>query len=71
MILAVTSAMLHPVHYLRILSEWIGPQNVLLKRSLYHLSNTYIYIYIYIYTGCPKKVETRFNFLAIEDKHAV
>ena len=23
------------------------------------------------YTGCPKKVETRFNFLAIEDKHAV
>ena len=24
-----------------------------------------------LYTGCPKKVETRFNFLAIEDKHAV
>ena len=23
------------------------------------------------YTGCPKNVETRFNFLAIEDKHAV
>ena len=21
------------------------------------------------YTGCPKKVETRFNFLVIEDKH--
>ena len=23
------------------------------------------------YTGCPKKAETRFNILAIEDKHAV
>ena len=27
--------------------------------------------YMNLYTGCPKKVETRFNFLAIEDKHAV
>ena len=23
------------------------------------------------YTGCPKKVETHFNFLAIDDKHEV
>ena len=30
-----------------------------------------LYIYVYIYTGCPKKVETRFHFLDIEDKHAV
>ena len=24
-----------------------------------------------VYTGCPKKVETVFNFLAVENKHAV
>ena len=34
----------------------------------------YIYallLYYIIYAGCPKKVETRFNFLDIEDKYAV
>ena len=33
--------------------------------------NTQDYMYKYIYTGRPKKVETRFNFLAIEENHAV
>ena len=39
-------------------------------RKLYNYA-FYCTLTSHIHTGCPKKVETRFNFLAIEDKHAV
>ena len=43
------------------------PNFVKIVRAVLEIVN----IYIYTYTGCPKKVEMCFNFLAIEDKHTV
>ena len=54
--------------WIQTFQQWRMEESVREEIWHFHFMN---YDILVEYTGCPKKVERRFNFLAIEDKHAV